>query len=115
LFPGGPAVYAEGTWLLTGNFNMSYSLICERATLDFDLTRGAEALRIVEAGKKKPRFVKCAGPDGYAGEISHMLEAIRSGKAPTVVTAKDGLSAIEVCEAEAKSVKTGRVVPVPAA
>jgi hypothetical protein len=36
-FPDGPAVYAEGSWLLTGNFNMSYTVICERATLDFDL------------------------------------------------------------------------------
>ncbi len=77
----------KGSWLLMGNFNMSYTLMCERATLDFDLARGAEALRIAEQGKP-PRFVKCDGPDGYSGEISHMLEAIRSGKAPKVVTAQ---------------------------
>jgi predicted dehydrogenase len=110
-FPGGPAVYAEGSWLLTGNFSMSYTVLCERATLDYDSARGAEALVVTEQGKK-PRLVKCGGSDGYSGEICYMLEAIRSGKAPKVVTAQDGLSAVQICEAEAKSVKTGRVVSV---
>jgi predicted dehydrogenase len=108
-FPGGPAVYAEGSWLLTGNFNMSYTLLCERATLDFDSARGAEALLVMEQGKKA-RVVKPEGTDGYTGEIRYMLEAIQTGKAPKVVTAKDGWSAVQICEAEAKSIKTGKVV-----
>ena len=41
-FAGGPAVYAEGSWLLTGGFSMAYTVIFERATLDFDCARGAE-------------------------------------------------------------------------
>ena len=108
-FPGGPAVYAEGSWLLTGNFSMSYTVLCERATLDYDSARGAEALRVTEPGKA-PRVVKCDGADGYGAEIRCMLEAIQSGKAPKVVTARDGLSAVQICEAEAKSIKTGKVV-----
>ena len=108
-YPGGPAVYAEGSWLLTGNFSMTYSIICERATLDFDLARGTEALRVTEAGKA-PRTMKLTGMDGYSGEIAHILAAIQSGIAPSVVTAQDGLSAVEICEAEAKSVKTARKV-----
>ncbi len=110
-FPGGPAVYAEGSWLLTGNFNMAYTLLCERATLDYDLSRGAEALRITEQGKA-PKVVKCAGPDGYGGEIRYMVEAVQTGKAPKVVTAQDGLSAVQICEAEAKSVRTGKVIAI---
>ena len=110
-YPGGPAVYAEGSWLLNGNFSMSYTMLCERATLDYDSARGAEALQIAEAGKK-PRLVKPDGTDGYTGEIRYLLEAIQSGQAPKVVTARDGLSAVQICEAEAKSVKTGRVVVV---
>jgi predicted dehydrogenase len=113
-YAGGPAVYAEGSWLLTGNFSMSYTVLCERATLDFDMARGAEALMVTEAGNK-PRAIKLVGSDGYGGEIQHMLEAIQSGKAPKVVTAQDGLSAVQICEAEAKSVKTGRVVALRAA
>ena len=110
-YPGGPAVYAEGGWLLFGNFNMSYTVLCERATLDYDLARGADALIVTEQGKA-PRVIKSAGGDGYTGEISYMLEAVRSGKAPKVVTARDGLGAVEICEAEAKSVRTGKVVAV---
>jgi predicted dehydrogenase len=102
-------VYAEGTWLMAGGFNMAYTVLCERATIDYDLARGAEALRITETGKA-PRVVKCDGSDGYTEEISYMLQAILSGKAPRVVTAQDGLSAIQICEAEAKSVRTGRIV-----
>ena len=108
-FPGGPAVYAEGSWLLYGNFSMAYTVLCERATLDFDSARGAEALRVTEQGKAS-RVVKCGGVDGYSVEIRYMLEAVQTGKAPKIVTAQDGLSAVEICEAEATSVKTGRVV-----
>jgi predicted dehydrogenase len=108
-FADGPVVYAEGTWLLTGDFSMSYTVICERATLDYDLGRGADALLVTEVGKKQ-RVVKCAGSDGYTGELQYMLGAIRTGKAPKIVTARDGLSAVEICEAEARSVRTGKVV-----
>ncbi len=110
-YPGGPAIYAEGSWLLTGNFSMSYTVLCERATLDYDSARGPEALRVTEAGKA-PRVVKCDGADGYSAEIRYLLEAIQSGKAPKVVTARDGLSAVQICEAEARSIKTGKVVRV---
>jgi len=110
-FRRGPVVSAEGTWLYNGNFNMAYTLICDRATLDFDLTRGADALRLAEAGKT-PRSLKCPGTDGHTGELSYLLKAIQTGKRPTVVTARDALSAIQICEAEAKSVRTGRIVSV---
>jgi len=107
-YRGGPAVYAEGGWLLFGNFNMSYTVLCERATLDFDLSRGADTLIVTEQGKKT-RVVKSGGGDGYIGEMRYMLEAIQTGKAPKVVTAQDGLSAVQICEAEAKSVRSGKV------
>jgi predicted dehydrogenase len=106
---GGAAVYAEGSWLLAQGFNMGYTVMFERATLDFDLARGAAALRLDEPGQPS-RVVKLKGPDGYGGELRHIIEAIQTGKPPTVVTARDGLSAVEICEAEEKSVKTGRVV-----
>ncbi len=110
-YAGGPTVYAEGSWLVTGNFSMSYTVLCERATLDFDSARGAEALVVTETGKKA-RVIKPVGTDGYLGEIRYLLAAIQTGKAPKVVTAKDGLSAVEICEAEAKSVRTGKVVSI---
>jgi len=110
-YAGGPTVYAEGSWLLAKGFSMSYTVLCEGATLDFASSRGPEALQVTAAGQAL-RVVKFDTPDGYGAEISYMVAAIQSGKAPTVVTAQDGLSAVEICEAEERSVKTGEVVEV---
>lgn len=107
--PGGATVYAEGSWLLTSGFNMSYTVIFERATIDFDSARGADALHLMEEGKPV-QVVKPDGVDGYVEELRHLLASIQSGKAPTVVTPADGLSAVQICEAEEKSIQTGGVV-----
>jgi predicted dehydrogenase len=106
---GGATVYAEGSWLLTSGFGMSYTVNCERATIDFDSARGGEALHLMEEGKPS-RVIKPEGVDGYVEELRHLIGSIRSGHTPTVVTAADGLSAVEICEAEEKSIQTGGVV-----
>jgi len=110
-YPGGPAVYAEGSWLLNIGFCMSYTILCERATLDFDLGRGPDAMQ-VSADGKPPAVLKYNEPDGYGGEISYIVECVKNGKPPTVVTAQDGMTALKICEAEEKSVQTGQVVKV---
>jgi len=109
----GAMVHAEGSWAMTAGFgfNMSYTVNFERATVDYDLARGADALRVCEAGQPA-RTLKLDEPDGYAGELRHFVEAIHAGKAPTVVTAQDGLSAVEICEAEERSVASGRIEKV---
>ena len=106
---GGATVYAEGSWLLTSGFNMSYTVVFERATVDFDSARGADALQLMEENKPV-QTLKPEGVDGYVEELRHLLTAIQSGQPPTVVTAADGLSAVEICEAEEQSIKTGCVV-----
>lgn len=108
---GGAVVSAEGTWLMTKGhgFGMSYTINFEKATVDFDSTRGEEALRIFEEGKK-PKTVKPKGGDGYIGELTHMIESIRDRKRPTVVTPEDALNAVRICEAEEKSIATGKPV-----
>ena len=107
----GASVYAEGSWLMGPGhgFNMAYTVVFENAMADYDSGRGAEALRLFEKGQS-PRTVKCDGPDGYVGELTHMIEAIKAGRAPTVVTAMDGLSAVEICEAEERSIQSGQAV-----
>jgi predicted dehydrogenase len=107
-FPSGPAVHAEGSWLLASGFNMAYTLHCERATLDYDLARGAAALMVAEAGQL-PRAVKTEGTDGYAGEINYFLDCVANRRAPRRVTAHDGVIALEICEAEEISLRTGAV------
>jgi predicted dehydrogenase len=109
----GASVSAEGTWIMTEGypFNMSYTLIFERATADFDLTRGPEALKIFEEGKP-PLVVSPVGSDGYVGELSHMLESIRNRRPPSIVTGRDALSAVEICEAEERSIASRQWEPV---
>jgi predicted dehydrogenase len=108
---GGASVTAEGTWVMTEGhgFNMAYTFIFERATVDYDLARGAKALRLFEKGREL-RTISLEGPDGYTAELSHMVESIRAGRGPSVVTAGDGLGAVEICEAEEESVRTGQIV-----
>ena len=106
---GGATVYAEGSWLMTSGFNMSYTVMFEQATIDFDSARGTDAVQLMEEGQPT-RTVKPEGVDGYVGELSHLISAIQSSQPPTVVTAQDGLSAVEICEAEEKSIQTGQVV-----
>lgn len=108
-FPGGPAVHAEGSWLLTQGFNMEYTLLCERATLDFDLARGADALHVTEEGREL-RVMAQDGPDGYGAEARYFVDCVSNRRPPQIVTPQDGVTALEICEAEEKSVRTGQVV-----
>ncbi len=107
----GAIVQAEGTWAMTPGFgfNMSYTVNCEQATIDYDISRGADALKLFVAGQP-PKTITCDGGDGYIGELRHMITAIEQGQRPNIVTPKDGLSAVEICEAEERSIATGRIV-----
>ena len=109
MYPGGPLVVGEGGWLMAAGFNMAYTVHCERATIDFDLGRGAEALRITELGKPM-RVVPPEATDGYKGEIRYMVDCVQQRARPTIVADRDGLNALLICEAEEKSARTGQVV-----
>lgn len=108
---GGATVTAEGSWLMSEGFgfNMAYTVNFERATADFDLSRGPETLKIYEDGQGA-RTEKVEGDDGYVGELTHFIESILAGKPPTIVTPADGAGAVEICEAEEKSVLSGQPV-----
>jgi len=107
----GAIVSTEGSWVMSGDFpfTMAYTVNFERATADFDIARGAKALRLHEDGQPM-RVVKPVGVDGYVGELQHLLNSIATGTPPTVVTVQDGLSAVEICEAEEKSIQLGQPV-----
>jgi predicted dehydrogenase len=104
----GASVHAEGSWAMAKGFgfSMTYCVNFEGATVDFDLARTSDPLRLVEEGKP-PVPVRCEGPDAYVGELTHFIESIRAGKPPSVVTVDDGVSAVEICAAEERSVLTG--------
>jgi len=104
----GAIVHAEGSWAMAKGFgfSMTYCVNFDGATVDYDLARTSGPLRLVEEGKP-PVPVRCEGPDGYIGELTHFIESIRAGKPPSVVTVDDAVSAVEICAAEEKSVLTG--------
>jgi predicted dehydrogenase len=107
----GAIVHAEGSWAMTPGFgfNMSYTVNFERATADYDIARGKEALRLCEQGQPA-RVIASPDPDGYVGELRHFLDAVRLGKPPTVVTAQDALGSVEICEAEEQSVRQRQII-----
>jgi predicted dehydrogenase len=107
----GALVFAEGSWCMEAGFgfHMAYTLVFERATADFDLARGAGALKVFERGQP-PRVVACEGPDGYVGELAHFVDAVERGVQPTVVTVSDGAAAVEICAAEEQSIRERRRV-----
>ena len=90
---------------------MGFTLFCDRASMNFDLARGAAALRVDEVGKKS-RTVKLDKGDGYDAEIRYFVDCVAHGRKPKIVTARDALTALEICEAEEKSVRRGRVVKI---
>jgi hypothetical protein len=59
---------------------------------------------------QKPEVLAPPGGDGYLGELNYFVECIRTGTAPTVVTAADGAAAVALCEAEAASIRSGQIV-----
>ena len=73
------------------------------------LARGNDALKVFEDGRGG-RVVPPEPGDGYIGELGYMAECIEKGRAPRHVTAEDGVSAVEICEAEEESIRTGRPV-----
>jgi predicted dehydrogenase len=107
----GAAVSAEGGWVMGDGhgFEMAFTVIFEKATVDFNSKAGAEGLRLFENGGQKQTITVEPG-DGYLCELSYMIQCIEDGRAPTLVTARDGASAVEICEAEGESIATGRIV-----
>jgi predicted dehydrogenase len=105
IYPGGPAVYAEGSWLQTTGFNMAFTIFCQRATLEFDFAQTANTVRISEPGQAT-RSIQGDEADGYSAEIGYFLECVASRRPPAIVTAHDGMTALEICEAEEKSLRT---------
>jgi predicted dehydrogenase len=108
----GAIVHAEGSWAMSPGFgfNMSYTVNFENATADYDIVRAPDdILKLFRAGYPA-EAVKCLGADGYVQELEHIFHSIQTGQRPTVVTMADGLGAIQICEAEEQSIKSGAVV-----
>src|SRR5438046_3579888 len=77
LYDDVPLVHAEGCWCLANSygFTMQYTANFEKATADFDLSRGAESLKLTY--NEKTQAVDCGPGYGYAAELRYFLDCIR--------------------------------------
>jgi predicted dehydrogenase len=102
----GAIVHAEGSWAMSPGFgfSMGYTVNFENATADYDLVRAPDnLLRLFRPGHPA-ETVHCSGPDGYVGELRHIIESIQKDTPPSVVTMEDGVNAVRICEAEERSI-----------
>jgi predicted dehydrogenase len=109
-FDSAAIIHAEGSWAMAPGFgfSMCYTVNFENATADYDLARGKESLRV--SANKEQKIITCDEPDGYVQELQHLVDSIRAGKKPSIVTTEDAVTSIEICEAEEKSVNTRTVI-----
>lgn len=110
-YPHGPAVHAEASWLRAQGFNMAYTLHCEKATVDFDMARGVAALTVLERGHS-PQTIQLELSDGYTEEIRYFVDCIGKNSPPETVTVRDALTALEICEAEEKSIRNNCYIKI---
>lgn len=111
---GGAIVHAEGSWAMAPGFgfNMAYTVNFEQATADYDIARPTDsALKLFRPGQPV-ESIRCEGADGYVKELQHIFASIQTGVPPSVVTMADGLGAIEICEAEERSIHSRSVVSI---
>lgn len=105
-----PLVVAEGGWAMAKGFGftMSYSVNFERATAEYKLGQD-KPLTLYEPGKS-PAAVELEPRMGYDIEIEYFLDCIKTGRKPQTVTLDDAANTIRICEAEGKSIASGRTV-----
>ena len=113
IYENGPVVTAEGSWAMVKGFGFAagFTVNFEKATLEMDTTRGADALKLYEPGQPA-LVIRPEGDDGYVGELRHIAEAVAKGTKPSILTPQDGVNSLRVCEAEEKSVQTGQIVTI---
>lgn len=114
---GGPALVASGGVIRqqARSFSHGFELHLERATLMYDFAVvGGEAtastpLTVLTADGKAQR-PKLSATDAFAAELTEAARAVRSGKPSELLDGGLALDALELCERETRSVRTGKLV-----
>lgn len=106
-YPDNRVVIAEASWLMTPSFGfeMSFTLVLERATVVFDPAR-TPAFRVCPGDGEAFTPPLPAG-DGYAREIEHFARVVRGEEALTVVTPEQSRETVRLVLAEEDSAARG--------
>ena len=109
-------VSAEGGWNADPSFPfcMRFTVVFEKATLDFDFAREGKTLMLHKAGAKEAEVIKVDNRTGWEAEIDYYLNCLDNGKAPKVMTPEAARNSVALVHAEMKSVQSGKVVPFKA-
>ena len=102
-------------------FAHGYQALFEKATLEFDAgTYGSEWVvnrpLVVLKNNGKTHVPKLKGnPEWYgafAEEFKAAASGLKSGRISPFLAAENALNGVKLCHAEAKSIETGRPVPI---
>jgi len=107
-------VTSEGGWNAdpTYGFTMRYTVVFDKATVDFDIGREGRALLLHKKGAKQAEVIKLPKTNGWEAEIDYFLTCIEKGKAPRIATANDGRDSVALVHAEWESIRKRKVVKV---
>jgi len=112
-FGDGRLVMAEGAWEQTkgATFEMSFTIVCEKATLKLDASGFNVFLK--NGRKVTPKLDLRNGPTGWHQELAYFVDCVRKGARPekyqTLASVADTM---KIVFAEEKSVKSRRAVRV---
>lgn len=109
-YPDGAPITAESNWRMAPSFGfeMSFNIVLERATVQYDLTR-SPAFRVCPHDGDAFTPVVPSG-DGYSREIEHFARAAAGEAVDPVVTPEDSRESIRLVLAEKQSAREGRRV-----
>lgn len=104
------SISAEAGWAMMPGFGfeMSFNIVLETATLQYDCTR-QPAFRVCPADAK-PFTPEVLPGDGYSREIAHFAKLVKGKKVPAVLTPKQSRETIRIVLAEKESAKNGKVI-----
>jgi len=104
---------AEGGWEQAkgATFEMSFNIVCEKATLKLDSTGFNIFLK---NGKKlTPKLNVKAGPTGWHQELAYFVDCVRKGVKPEKYQTVDSVAdTMKIVFAEEKSATSGKTVKI---
>ena len=103
-YDGGPLVTLEGSWVQHAAypFRMSFRIVCEKATLQFDtLIDGRLRVYPAQGGTLTPEISQ---EDGYACEHRYFFDCMAAGRPPERVTVQSSCEALALVEDEKRCI-----------
>ena len=104
-------VTATGSWCYSAgfDFNMRYTVNCERGTIVYDL-QAADQLVVFADGKRTP--IACDPAMGYERELRYFIDCISANQRPDRVTVEQAAATLCTIDAERESIRLGQRISV---